>query len=110
MILTCAVCGVLAALAASEALAAHPRMRACGSARLMAPNQVWATKNVSCRQARQLMRELLGGSPKCYRAGFTDRPMCSLDGFMCSAAPASEHVSRGSCADRRRRIRGTAAA
>jgi hypothetical protein len=110
MILACAVCGVLAGLTASGALAAHSRMRACGSARLMAPNQVWATKTVSCRQARQLMRELLGGSPQCYPAGFTDRPMCSLEGFMCSASPAAGHVSRGSCADRRRRIRGTAVA
>ena len=76
----------------------------------MAPNHVWATANVGCRQARRLMHKLLGGSPQCFPNGFTDRPVCVVDGFRCSAFPAGRYRRRGTCADHRRRIHGSAGA
>lgn len=105
------IVGVVAAvvcLSPVAAAAGHPgaRLRACASFSPGAPNRVYATPNVSCVQARHLMRELLGGSTACYRSGFTERPRCVLEGFHCSAHPVGVRRSQGSCVHGRKRVRG----
>lgn len=100
---------VVAVLCASPIAAAGsppPRLRACGHFSPGAPNQVSATADVTCAQARRLMRELLGGSSSCYRTGFTSRPRCVLEGFHCSAHPAEFRRSVGTCVHGSKRVRG----
>lgn len=110
-----AVLRVIAGLIIATVLCASPlaaagsstvRLRSCGHFSPGAPNHVDATTNVTCAQARRLMRELLAGSSACYRAGFTSRPRCVLEGFHCSAHPADFRRAIGNCVHGRKRVRG----
>jgi hypothetical protein len=75
----------------------------------MIQNHVAASRNVSCKQARRLMHELLGGSKACYPHGYTANPGCTLEGFRCSAGyNTSTGITRGSCVQGRKLITGTA--
>ena len=103
---------LLVALAAAFVLAASAQasssLRSCGSAKPMAPNHVWATRDVGCSQARLLMRKLLAGSEACYPFGFTQYPSCAVEGFRCSAHPVGPYLSRGACVHHQRRVFGQA--
>ncbi len=89
------------------ALAAPTRY--CGSAPHMISNSVYATPNVSCSQARRLMKELLGGSRACYPSGYTPNPTCTLEGFYCSAHyHRAAGTTTGRCVKGRKLITGIA--
>jgi hypothetical protein len=90
---------------AAPALAAPTRY--CGSMPRMISNSVYATSNVSCSQARRLMKQLLGGSRACSPNGYTANPTCSLEGFYCVAHyhPAAG-TTTGRCVQGRRIITG----
>src|SRR5690242_13800285 len=106
-----AIVGVAAAIAVPAVAGAFtPHFRSCGSVQLMISNQVWATRNVGCAQARRLMYKLLDTSQACYPNGFTARPRCKLEGFACSAHPVGSHrqESRGNCVNQRRWVTGLA--
>jgi hypothetical protein len=101
------MCAVVGLTFAATGGASGTKLRSCGSAPKMASNHVWATRIVSCKQARRLMRDLLGGSNACYPIGPTDDPRCVLEGFHCSARESS-HIIEGNCVNHRKRIRGRA--
>jgi hypothetical protein len=111
-----AICVVVVAAAAVSLLfatagaMARARVRFCGSAPSMAYNRVWATRSVTCEQARSLMHNLLGGSGECYPNGPTSHSRCVLEGFHCSAYPVGRHSTRGNCVNHRKHIHGFAEA
>jgi hypothetical protein len=87
---------------------AAPATRPCGSAPGMAPNQVRASLNVSCTEARWLMKRLLGGSSACYPHGFTSTPHCKVNGFACSAHSPSAGTLDGRCVNENKLVLGKA--
>jgi hypothetical protein len=101
-----ATCVVVGCLAAFPTTASGSGLRPCGSFSPGAPNHVYATPDVSCAQARRLMRKLLAGSPECYPHGPTDHPRCIVEGFHCSAYPVGPYLSRGDCVHHGKRVHG----
>jgi len=73
----------------------HVVIRSCGSVSGMIANEVRATRNVECSQARRLMHELLGGSTACYPNGYTAPPELHAGGIsLLRSARARGRVER----------------
>ena len=79
-IITATIAGALIAAGTASAFGATGY---CGEAPRMIQNSVYATYNVSCREAKHLIKWVLGGSKVCYPNGYAARVNCYVDGFHC---------------------------
>jgi hypothetical protein len=72
-------------------------------------SDVRASPSINCRRARQMIKDLLGGSGPCYPHGYTTRPSCRLDGFHCSAYVLTHPETRvGRCVKGKLLVKGIA--
>jgi hypothetical protein len=96
-------------LALASTAGAYGQTRYCGQVPRMISNEVHATRNVGCREARHLMKATLGGSRACYPNGFAMRVNCYVDGYHCRSWYHPYYgTSTGRCTTGRRLVLGYA--
>src|SRR5262249_399047 len=84
-------------------------VRYCCEAPRMIGNSLSATRHVRCREARHLVKAMLGGSKACYPNGHAARVNCYVDGFRCRSWYHPEfNTSTGRCTKGRRLVIGYA--